>query len=373
MSIPFIILVCGLLISLCRTNDYGIENHVTADYNEGLLSLHSSAESFIESTWILLVNPANGKRISDPHMDTLKECITKDQCILLYSRRKETSLLFKVYCHHTFVNDNVTDITVDTILPYTLSHYLYHYFDKADVQTEKNKLIRRPHFFYGNDHMLEYAARMDANRGNTMNGEGETIMMPSNNALDRIKALNYIETNVGWDLDRIDQHAGMLDQRYQYILYAPDVDIYVIDTGIRVTHSEFEGRATFLVNTVGDNIDTDMAGHGTFCASEVAGKPLVSQRRLTSMQSRCLTLLVMVIYSLSRRVFFTSLRLHDSIVHEGQWPPSHWEVPNHHSLRMQLPHLQRIILLLPSLLETRVPIHVSIRLPRSVVSPLPMY
>lgn len=264
--------MCVLFISLCNANGYGIEKHVTADYNEGLLSLHSSAESFIESTWILLVKPVNGKHIDDPHMETLKECITKDQCILLYSRRKETSLLFKVYCHHTFVDDNVTDITVDTILPTTLSHYLYHYFDKADVQTEKNKLIRRPHFFYGNDHMLEYAARMDANRGNTMNGEGETIMMPSNGALDRIKALNYIETNVGWDLDRIDQHAGMLDQRYQYMLYAPDIDIYIIDTGIRVTHSEFEGRATFLVNTVGDNIDTDMAGHGTFCASEVAGK-----------------------------------------------------------------------------------------------------
>lgn len=262
-----------VLLSLYRATDgNGIEKHVTADYNEGLLSLHSSAESFIESTWILLVKPINGKRIDDPHMETLKECITKDQCILLYSRRKETSLLFKVYCHRTFIDDNVTDITIDTILPNTLAHYLYHYFDKADVQTEKNKLIRRPHFFYGNDHMLEYAARMDANKGSTLNGEGETIMMPSNEAMDRIKALKYIETNIGWNLDRIDQHAGMLDQRYQYMLYAPDIDIYVIDTGIRTTHNEFEGRATFLVNTVGDNIDTDMAGHGTFCASEVAGK-----------------------------------------------------------------------------------------------------
>jgi cerevisin len=53
----------------------------------------------------------------------------------------------------------------------------------------------------------------------------------------------------------------------------PDVEIstYVIDTGIDVTHSEFEGRATWLGNFA-DSVDTDCNSHGTFCASNVGGK-----------------------------------------------------------------------------------------------------
>lgn len=52
---------------------------------------------------------------------------------------------------------------------------------------------------------------------------------------------------------------------------------YVFDTGIRLTHQEFEGRARFGINGVtnstdpsGANKDTD--GHRTHCAATVAGK-----------------------------------------------------------------------------------------------------
>lgn len=269
--VSFVVLLC--VFSLHQT--IKIDGHVTRDYNEGLLSLHSNAESFIDSTWMLRIKEKHRDSRVDPMLDVLKETVTKDGCILLYSGISNVAHLFKIYCHNTRIDDNITNehITIEMVLPHTVNDYLYRYFDKNLVMTENNKLFRRPHFFYGNDHMLQYAARMDANKGRSdKEGDLSHIMMPSSDAMDRIKAMNYIETNVGWDLDRIDQHAGMLDQRYQYILNAPDVDIYIIDTGIRVTHSEFEGRATFLINTVGDNIDTDMAGHGTFCASEAAGK-----------------------------------------------------------------------------------------------------
>lgn len=52
---------------------------------------------------------------------------------------------------------------------------------------------------------------------------------------------------------------------------------YVFDTGIRLTHSEFEGRARFGVNAITNSTDpsgasTDTDGHGTHCAATVAGK-----------------------------------------------------------------------------------------------------
>jgi subtilisin family serine protease len=46
-----------------------------------------------------------------------------------------------------------------------------------------------------------------------------------------------------WGLDRIDQRSLPLDNKYFYPNIAQNVTAYVIDTGIRLTHQEFGGRA----------------------------------------------------------------------------------------------------------------------------------
>ncbi|MCC8243640.1 S8 family peptidase [Saccharothrix luteola] len=73
-----------------------------------------------------------------------------------------------------------------------------------------------------------------------------------------------------WGLDRIDQRNLPLDSAYNYSTTASNVRAYIIDTGIRTTHSDFGGRATWGTNTVDTN-NTDCNGHGTHVAGTVGG------------------------------------------------------------------------------------------------------
>ena len=74
-----------------------------------------------------------------------------------------------------------------------------------------------------------------------------------------------------WGLDRIDQRGYPLDNSYTYGTTASTVHAYIIDTGIRVTHADFGGRATFAANFAGDGMNTDCNGHGTHVAGTVGG------------------------------------------------------------------------------------------------------
>jgi subtilisin family serine protease len=74
-----------------------------------------------------------------------------------------------------------------------------------------------------------------------------------------------------WGLDRVDQRDLPLNSKYSYSTTASNVTAYVIDTGIRTTHQDFGGRATWGTNTTGDGNNTDCNGHGTHVAGTIGG------------------------------------------------------------------------------------------------------
>ncbi|MGY0234201.1 S8 family serine peptidase [Longispora urticae] len=77
-----------------------------------------------------------------------------------------------------------------------------------------------------------------------------------------------------WGLDRVDQAQLPLNSSYTYPASAgAGVTAYVIDTGVRPTHAEFEGRASVGTDFVNDGRNgVDCSGHGSHVAGTVAGK-----------------------------------------------------------------------------------------------------
>jgi subtilisin family serine protease len=87
---------------------------------------------------------------------------------------------------------------------------------------------------------------------------------------DGVARTTATQTDATWGLDRIDQRTLPLNKTYTYNKTGSGVRAYVIDTGIRYSHNEFGGRATFGYDSFGGN-GGDCNGHGTHVAGTVGG------------------------------------------------------------------------------------------------------
>ena len=79
-----------------------------------------------------------------------------------------------------------------------------------------------------------------------------------------------VQTPAVWGLDRVDQRDLPLDDSFHFRNSGGTVTAYIIDTGIRTTHAEFGGRATWGANFA-DSDDYDCNNHGTHVAGTVGG------------------------------------------------------------------------------------------------------
>ena len=87
---------------------------------------------------------------------------------------------------------------------------------------------------------------------------------------DGVVTTSATQTNPPWGLDRIDQRSLPLSGTFTYTRTGAGVKAYVIDTGIRYSHTQFGGRAIFGRDVFGGN-GSDCNGHGTHVAGTVGG------------------------------------------------------------------------------------------------------
>ena len=89
---------------------------------------------------------------------------------------------------------------------------------------------------------------------------------------DAVVSLGATQTNATWGLDRIDQRDLPLNTTYNFDATGSGVRAYIVDTGIRATHTQFGGRVISGFTAINDGLGTnDGNGHGTHVAGTVGG------------------------------------------------------------------------------------------------------
>ncbi|MEU1282219.1 S8 family serine peptidase [Streptomyces sp. NPDC005805] len=148
------------------------------------------------------------------------------------------------------------------------------YIVLLDEKADKKKLAKE----YGGTFKRNYSSAVNGFSASGLS-ETEAKRLAADPAVGKVVqnkkfTINATQENPpSWGLDRVDQEDTAGDSKYTYPDTAGEgVTAYVIDTGVRVSHADFEGRATHGFDAI-DNDDTadDGNGHGTHVAGTIAG------------------------------------------------------------------------------------------------------
>jgi subtilisin family serine protease len=131
-----------------------------------------------------------------------------------------------------------------------------------------------------------FAATMTADDARALAFDSDVAYVEAN---QRMYGDASVTNNATWGIDRIDQASLPLDTKYYGLADGSTVTAYVIDTGIRGTHTEFTGRLLAGFAGVADGQGTnDCNGHGTHVAGTIGGTVLGVAKKVNIVPVRTL-------------------------------------------------------------------------------------
>lgn len=156
------------------------------------------------------------------------------------------------------------------------SGYAGKFSDKMVSDLEKKKevlFVRKDRYI-----SVDKGSFQDTNTRNAEKSGDNIINALENNNTDNQVSSYIMKTGLSrgygpsWGLDRINQHLLPLDGFFSILPpRGAGVDIYVLDAGVRLSHSEFGGRARLGATFVSGSSD-DSYGHGTHVSGIIAGR-----------------------------------------------------------------------------------------------------
>ncbi|WP_305786361.1 S8 family peptidase [Symbioplanes lichenis] len=105
--------------------------------------------------------------------------------------------------------------------------------------------------------------------------------------VEQNQAVSLAAAAPSWGLDRIDQRDLPLSSSFSAAQTGADVTAYIVDTGIRYSHSDFGGRASLGHDAIG-GYGNDCNGHGTHVAGTVGGATYGVAKQVTLVGVRVL-------------------------------------------------------------------------------------
>jgi subtilisin family serine protease len=114
--------------------------------------------------------------------------------------------------------------------------------------------------------LIGFAARMSSDQAKDLSDDPRVAYVEEDQVMEAVAT----QTNATWGLDRVDQRNLPLNTTYVYDRTGAGVHAYIIDTGIRTTHTQFTGRIGNGFSAITGGV-TDCNGHGTHVAGTVGG------------------------------------------------------------------------------------------------------
>ena len=150
------------------------------------------------------------------------------------------------------------------------------------------------------EHSRRFGGEVTHGYEHALNGYAIRVPEQAVQGISRDPRVDYVEadgevtiqtTQFGatWGLDRIDQRSLPLSGSFTYTRTGAGVKAYIIDTGIRYSHTEFGGRAIRGYDAVtSGGSASDCNGHGTHVAGTVGGRTYGVAKSVTLVAVRVL-------------------------------------------------------------------------------------
>src|SRR5690242_20009335 len=162
--------------------------------------------------------------------------------------------------------------------------------DVTDVDTEALRLSRD----FGGDRNNGHTYHKALKGFSVKMSEQQAARLANDPRVDYVEedgtvSLDTTQTGATWGLDRIDQQNLPLDGNYTYNATGSGVKAYIIDTGIRATHTQLAGRVISGFTAISDGLGTnDGNGHGTHVSGTVGGTTYGVAKNVTLVAVRVL-------------------------------------------------------------------------------------